>query len=698
MKSHERKTLALVTGTKMTLRALSQQLTDIFCDSDSIEIHEYALDEWIGDKLFITADLLLLSTEHLLEQATPYLDPACPLLIAKRVTNYHHIDQLLMLEEGTKVLLVNDHKETALESIESLMTLGVDHLQYIPYFPQDDKGQGMEDIEVAVTPGEVVLVPKGIRQIIDIGPRLLDVITIMEILTRFGLLETPNRFLSERYMKKIIELGKEMADATKRVTMLNRHVQQVLDGVNEGILAVNQQGKITIFNEILEQISRVPALRAIGKPLHQVITIPELIQFLTDLPDEETRLFQVEGKSVVVTRLPQEDGFIATFQNLKDISKSEQQWRKTMLNKGYIAKHTFHHIVGKSDAIQNVKQIAKKLARTDLTVLIEGESGTGKELFASAIHNESERKKCPFLAVNFSALSEDLVESELFGYEEGAFTGAKKGGKAGLFELAEGGTIFLDEIGDISVKIQARLLRVLQEKEVMRVGGNKITPVDVRVIAATNKNLLAMIQEGRFREDLYHRLKVLSLKLPPLRMRTSDIPILASHFLRQSSIRNIAITPEVMGKLCECSWFGNVRELKNAIEYMLAVSEGDELRLEDLPDSLHDSNSLQDPFEIQQDDFASLDPVWQEFAQLGDQEIYLALLTAIETLKKRGLSAGRRTLSVFLASRHLQLSEQQIRNKLDVLEKHGYILKTKGRSGASISAKGQRILWQNGLK
>jgi len=225
--------------------------------------------------------------------------------------------------------------------------------------------------------------------------------------------------------------------------------------------------------------------------------------------------------------------------------------------------------------------LAEKYAAADSTLLVQGESGTGKEMIAQGIHIASQRKGGPFVAVNCAALPESLLESELFGYEEGSFTGARKGGKAGLFEMAHKGTIFLDEIGELPLLLQARLLRVLQEREVMRIGGSKMIPVDVRIIAATNRNLIQLIHEGDFREDLYFRLAVLVLKVPSLRERLEDIPCLVESFLKEwRKAGNIQVTEEDIRRLQTYSWPGNIRELKNLLERALVLTEdGEPLQL-----------------------------------------------------------------------------------------------------------------------
>lgn len=233
------------------------------------------------------------------------------------------------------------------------------------------------------------------------------------------------------------------------------------------------------------------------------------------------------------------------------------------------AKYTFDDIIGSCELMASAIDQAKRAAETPATVLLRGESGTGKELFAHAIHNASVRRRGPFVRVNCAAIAEPILESELFGYVEGAFTGAVKSGKKGYFEEADGGTIFLDEIGEVNPSVQAKLLRVLQEKEIVRVGGTKPVPVDVRVIAATNANLEQRVSEGTFREDLYYRLNVVPIFVPPLRARKEDIPLLIDHLCRKYSLeygRKVAeITPEALDVLMHYDWPGNVRELENII-------------------------------------------------------------------------------------------------------------------------------------
>ncbi|NPB07281.1 MAG: GAF domain-containing protein [Aquificae bacterium] len=275
------------------------------------------------------------------------------------------------------------------------------------------------------------------------------------------------------------------------------------------------------------------------------------------------------------------------FKLSEKLEEERMRWEeeKRMLTMELRERYSLRGILGKSKAIKNLVELVQKIARTDSTVLILGESGTGKSLVAKAIHYESPRRDGPFITVNCAAIPESLLEAELFGYEKGAFTGAYSS-KKGKFELADGGTLFLDEIGDLPLSLQAKLLRALQEKEIEPLGSEKTVKVDVRIVAATNKDLRKLVKEGKFREDLYYRLNVVELRVPPLRERREDVPLLIEYYLRQFNEKyqkRVRISPKAMKLLLEYHWPGNVRELANLVERLVILSDG-EVGPEDLPE------------------------------------------------------------------------------------------------------------------
>ena len=351
--------------------------------------------------------------------------------------------------------------------------------------------------------------------------------------------------------------------------------QAVLDFTHDAILAIDENGRIQVLNPPAERIMGCRAADSVGQPVEAVLPNTLLPDVLESGEKQLDQIMQIHQTLCNTNRIPilvdgQRRGVVATFQDVKQLQNSEQKIRLKLHEKGLVAKYAFNDILGDSPAIRSTIQIARNYAASRASVLILGETGTGKELFAQSIHNASDRRDGPFVAINCAAVSNSLLESELFGYEAGSFTGASRGGREGVFELAHGGTLFLDEIGEIPRETQVELLRVLQEKEIRRVGGSRVIPVDVRIIAATNKDLLQETVEGRFREDLYYRLDVLDLKLPPLRERGDDVKILGLHLFRQLPGGKDPIMQSQFLYLLEqvgpYQWYGNIRELQNFVE------------------------------------------------------------------------------------------------------------------------------------
>lgn len=356
-------------------------------------------------------------------------------------------------------------------------------------------------------------------------------------------------------------------------------IKGVLDSIAEGIIVTDEQNQVVIYNPAAAKIFKISGDEVLGKAVEDVIPNTRMHRVFKSGEPEMAVLQKIHEGNIATNRIPlvldgKRIGVVSTFEDVTKIQQLEQLIRKQMHAKGFIAKNSFKDITTVNAAMEEAKELAALYATTDATVLIEGESGTGKELFAQSVHNASKRAARPFVAVNCAAIPEHLLESELFGYEGGAFTGARKEGKQGLFELAHNGTIFLDEIGEIPPSLQARLLRVLQEKEIMRVGGDKIVPVDIRIISATNKNLEKKVAQGEFRDDLYYRLNVFNLKIPPLRERTEDIPLLAKIFLAKSgaTINLDGANQALKHMLFSYEWPGNIRELQNVMERLALLA------------------------------------------------------------------------------------------------------------------------------
>ncbi|MCR4429936.1 MAG: sigma 54-interacting transcriptional regulator [Tepidanaerobacteraceae bacterium] len=404
------------------------------------------------------------------------------------------------------------------------------------------------------------------------------------------------------YRGRLIESGKEAVLSAiyeaRRVLEIRREERAraerfkvIMDFIHDGIIAVDEKGCITIFNKTAGEIFK-KSDNPVGKPVSELLETTKLPEVLKTGEPQLGELQRVGDVVIATNRVPiivdgEIKGAVNTFQDVTQIQKMEQKIRRELHQKGLVAKYSFKDIIHKSQIMEDLIYRAKKYAELDsTTVLILGETGTGKELFAHSIHNESPRAKGPFVAINCAALPENLLESELFGYAEGAFTGARRGGKIGLFEMAHMGTIFLDEIGDMPLNLQSRLLRVIQEKEVMRIGDDRVIPVDVRIIASTNRNLEEDIEKGTFRRDLFYRLNVLKLIIPPLRERKEDIPLLVSLFVEKYSARLgkkiKGVTQKALDLLINLDYPGNVRELKGVIERAVAFAESEYIEEADL--------------------------------------------------------------------------------------------------------------------
>jgi transcriptional regulator, propionate catabolism operon regulatory protein len=382
--------------------------------------------------------------------------------------------------------------------------------------------------------------------------------------------------------KQAIEDAIEIARVQRLEAQRYEQLNGVLRHLHEAVLAVDTKERIIAINPLMERLIDKSADKMLGQRFQDVVTELNLSAVLEGRAQDTGEVVVINGQTFVANRIAIRErgnisGALLTLQDADAIQKADSNIRTQRRVRPLAARYRFQHILGNSAAFQRALRTAERYARTSSTILITGESGTGKEMFAQAIHNANQRRANPFIAINCAAFPESLLESELFGHEEGAFTGSRKGGKPGLFETAHTGTIFLDEIGDMPFSLQTRLLRVLQEKEVMRLGSVRPVPIDVRIIAATHRDLAELIEDGKFRSDLYYRLNILRLHLPPLRERPEDIPPLALQMLH-ASLRRLGsslpadqVLAPLMPVLRSHSWFGNVRELENVTERMAVM-------------------------------------------------------------------------------------------------------------------------------
>ncbi|MFH2131144.1 MAG: sigma 54-interacting transcriptional regulator, partial [bacterium] len=590
------------------------------------------------------------------------------------------IQKLDQLPTGTSAMLVDYSYSTAVDIISILHEIGIKHVDFIPVY-LDIKEADIPDVDIAVTAGLLSYVPSRATEVIDIGWRKIGVSTLMNIATKFQFLDQPLEEKLIAYAADLVPASNSLTTILQTSSQFKNQMEVVLEIIDDGIAIIDTQNTIVHCNKNLCNILNLREQNLKHINIAELNLKSSFFKKIFSLGVVENRLVELDktGKKLVVTKREiqfhdKNFGHVIIIKDVTQIENLESQLREQLSRRGHIARYHFDEIIGQSPVMVECIAKARKIASKDATVLISGDTGTGKELFAQSIHNHSARKNRPFIAINCAALPSNLLESELFGYEDGAFTGAKKGGKRGLFELAHTGTLFLDEVGDIPLDIQVKLLRVLEEKEMMRIGGTNIIPVNVRILAATNQEFHELINNGKLRKDLYYRLNVLSLYLPPLRNRKPDIPFLIQHFLKNIGCSEHTVDPELLNILLDNTWEGNIRELKNCIEYMGYMGDAG-LTVKDLPESLN--TDAPDPTEKM---------LFKEL-QFREGQIGEAIL---EILKYR--NAGRRLLHELLVQQGFKTSEYETRKILDYLQKKNLIALGRGKKGAHLTDKGRNSL------
>lgn len=635
------------------------------------------------------ADLILLSDIKLLDDQ-PKPPAHIPILVARRTIDLNNLDRLMDLKPGTRCLFVSNTLEMVEGAIELLRHLGFAHLSFIPYVPGTSTPlPKKEEVDYAVCHGLPELIPAHFDRLIELGHRPLDLTTIFDIARLLDLSPEKANLYTAEFISDFVRLGRKLTNSVRNERQLNEKLESVLDAVHEGIIATDASGNITVMNAEAEKILKLSTHESIGKRVQDVLPEFQVNMVLESHVEAVNQLTPFRNLYLLVSQVPMMLdghvlGLVISFQDVTKVQQLEQEIRKKSTQLGLMTKYSFDHIIGCSPSTQANKLVAMKLAESDFTILITGENGTGKEVFAQAIHQHSIRRDGPFVPVNFAGLTESLVESELFGYEEGSFTGARKGGKMGLFELAHNGTIFLDEIGDAPLSIQASLLRVLQERQVMRVGGHRVIPVNVRVIAATNRNLVEMIQRGTFREDLYYRLNVLPLKIPALRDRGDDIMVLINYFLQKKN-KVLTFSPDVEELLLKYSWPGNIRELENFIHYAVVIAEGNRVELCHLPEQILLAASSATLHSEPED----LEETIDFLSRHGALHEYKSILQILASCSKRQERIGRQTLNALLP---VPMTDAQIRQRLHYLSRTGCIEVGNKKQGTRLSASGFTLL------
>lgn len=644
------------------------------------------LSDLVGDQLYINSyvyyqlkpgqnysdDLVVITAPLVKDEIIPCLDPSTPYIIARRTVKMDKINLLLDIPAGSQVLVVYNLFEGAVDLINDLQNMGLTDFYMHPY---DNNKPLDREYKYAITLGEPNLVPAGIPNIIDLGMRNLSPSTIGEILSYFHAGNIIDEIVLDRYIKTLIRTSMDLCKEVKRSTLLQKQMEALIADIEDGVIVFDRNYNITTYNETAFNL------------LKGDISEKKLKTLLTDQWDwnNPTSYFTQINLSphyIILKPLytPDSTTMMMTIRDVKAYFPKDEEGKTQKYKSKGLVKYSFKDIIFSSDSMKRLMSKAVRMAQSDSPILIQGESGSGKELLAQAIHTASPRSNNPFVVINCGSFSESLLESELFGYEEGAFTGARKCGKPGLLETANTGTFFLDEIGDAPPSLQKRLLRVIQEKEVLRISGIKPILIDVRIIAATHQDLSKLVSEGRFRKDLFYRLNVLTIQLPPLRNRQEDISLIFQALLIKHLSTYHTPIPKISSrtlKLLESySWPGNIRELENLAEYLAngivfdnSFKPEDEL-LEWISARQQLKLSCSNEFHLENSQLGST------FPQLNQDT--KCILEALFFLERDGRPPGRKDILGYCQEKGFDLSDQQIKLRLRRLQELNLIVSQKG--------------------
>lgn len=631
----------------------------------------------------IHADLIVVSSDDMFQLAQKQAAPEAQLVTATLTISRKGFQAIQSLASGTRALMVNVNINMSLQCIEQIYHLGATHLELIPYAPYVELNR---QVDVAISPGEAWAVPATVGKVVEIGKRRIDISTLVYIMLALNLEFLFNSPEVQQYCQEIMPAN--YGNNFQYARLYNHLGDSLNDDAGRGLVAFTNDGMIKNYNDQAKYMLGLTNEKMAGRNILDLFDSNAVRASVRNMKPNQKKKFTVRGKELFI-RLFVERAQTGSALNYMTIELAgDNKWRSKSLGRGYTAKYHFNHIITRAPVMKRLLDLAEKNAGSESSILICGESGTGKELLAQAIHNASNRKNGPFVGVNCASLPESLLESELFGYEEGAFTGASRGGKKGLFEQADRGTLFLDEIGEMPIHLQTRLLRVLQEKEVVRIGGDCVIDVDIRIISATNRQLRNQIREGSFRPDLYFRLNVVPLRLPPLRERPEDIPLLIKEFQKQLDV-SYHFTPEALSYLQDFYWEGNIRELRNCVEYFSNWHQ-ETISMADLRIRFSDLESENSHSEFS----GGIAPVLVDFLLHTRQEVSstMLIMAQIEQRTHMHQSAGRRSLCEVPALKDVGCTEARLRSVLQELEHYGFIEQVSGRSGTRLTREGKRAL------
>lgn len=697
-----KKKLILFTIDKITRDANIHELKEFF--GEFLDVEAYTISDNIEPKS-LEANLILTVSPIPAYKVQCFMKEETEVLNGNRTIRYDSYNKIKILPEGTKALVISTNKFTTLDLTYFLMKLEITNVELIPVY------KGVREIPK----GDIAIVPLAIDPDIDIGNiRILDLNTRRITPETYEAIMFTLNIKSNLLDNKLFELSKELVNTNlfdgtmSKLSDLGNVLNNTLHAIDDGVIVISGENKIIYSNQSIFNILNYEKEHKIPEYLNESILPQEIYEKIINNSELDDYLCYSKklNKYLIVSKksIPIRNDYsraIIVLRDISNIQNLENKIRGVLHKKGHVAKFRFEDIIGQSEAMNQVISQAKIIAAIDKPTFITGESGTGKELFAQSIHNSSKRSEEPFVAVNCAAFTPELLESELFGYVEGSFTGARKGGKQGLFELAHGGTLFLDEVGDTPLNMQIKLLRVLQEGEVRRIGGEEIIPVNVRVISATNKNLEELVERGDFRLDLYYRLKVFNVNIPPLRDRKKDIPLLIKDRLHKlaeaDGISNIkSVNGELMEILVNHKWNGNIRELINCVEYMHALG-AEVLEPDDLPPDFKKVTPIRSNEMVTGHDIVMMEKEIVPVNEMAHDVLASftinerkTILEILKIISHRDI--GRRKILNILKEKEIEITEYKLRKILTFLKEQSIISYDKNNKGVQVSSKGELLL------
>ena len=684
-----KKKIALVTVRNEIKNMYYSELNRVF--SDYLDIIPYSIEidheNQKSNDYLRSADVILLTNPNLFTFIKHMIKGNCTVLNLEYAFLKNKIESLRNFQDNTTALVCFNFREVSNQVAKTIYGMGITNLNLTVY--NTDVPVLDSNYNIAIVGENSCLVPQKINTIVSLGTRKISFETLINLAISTNVLDDRLENRIYLYSEEIAFPSVFMNDIFVNSPDSKNQFNAIMNNIDYSIIILDRNFKIVTHNSNLthtfnieenilnKQITQVSNLNSISE--HVIINNKDVKNLLINIEKNKRAMLSIQkisGKHSI------HSSYIILIKLITDVTKHETTSRKRSERIGHTAKYNFSNIYGESRELKECIEKANIISKLDKTLLIVGESGTGKELFAQSIHNASSRKNNPFVSINCAAIPSALLESELFGYEDGTFTGGRKGGKAGLFEIADNGTLFLDEIGDMSLETQAKILRVLEEKEFMKLGSSEVIFSNFRIIAATNRRLQDLIKEGKFRLDLFYRLNTLMLNIPPLRNRTGDIPFLINMFLSNQKDLFKTIDKDVFEFLVNYTWEGNIRELKNSIDYMVNMSGGN-IRIKHIPEYIWDMKGDKSNFDH------------QEFFYLlnnYEKEIVLSLMDTIGYI-----GGGRRSIYHEFVKKYTDLTEYKLRKYIRILIENKLVQVESGRAGMRLTEVGKKLVQCDGM-